>query len=522
MQQLGGRLDRWIHGFLPVTAEGLALSRIFFAAYFLITGIPTFSWVSRNPPGFFDPPQLSVANMFATFPSTGIMRTLDLLICVLLIFLLVGYKTRTSSILLTVAWILGNSFRFSFGKIDHSIMAVVTPAVMAFSGWGAVYSIDAKLRKAVPRINAWPLTLLAMLLAFGYFSAGFPKLLAWADFDLTTHGVRSWLVDGWYQLDRRKLLAPLAMRIHNPYVWEAMDLMAVVFECSFFLSLTRRGLFRAYLVVAIMFHLVNVLMLNIGFLTLLPVYVVFAPWERIVPRLPSGVLRTSDRLASSAGLVSLFVLFLPLYLLEDRVSVDTAVGAFSHLGIAFEFLGFDYNWFLSVTLHVLAAVIALILAGMPRALAARPASIAGTGGRRVVFFDGICNLCNGYVDFLIRRDRTRSLMFASLQSQAGEEVSRAAPTAARADAYYSVFLLDTDGQIYERSDAILKASASLGGMYRALVALWLVPRPIRDVVYRGVARWRFRMFGTRQSCRIPTPQERAMFLLDSPRLESTA
>jgi predicted DCC family thiol-disulfide oxidoreductase YuxK len=312
------------------------------------------------------------------------------------------------------------------------------------------------------------------------------------------------------------------MRVHNPYVWEAMDLMAVAFECSFFISLTRRGLFRAYLVIAVMFHLVNVLMLNIGFLTLLPVYVVFVPWERVVPQLPRAVFRMSDQLASSAGLAALLVVFLPLYLLEDRVSVDTAVGAFSHLGIAFELVGLDYNWFLSVTLHVIAAVVALILAGMPRALAARSPSIAGTGGTRVVFFDGVCNLCNGYVDFLIRRDRTRSLMFASLQSQAGGVVSRAAPATADADSYYSVFLLDNDGQIYERSDAILKASASLGGMYRALAAFWLVPRPIRDVVYRGVARWRFRIFGTRQSCRIPTPQERAMFLLDSPRLESTA
>jgi len=520
---LGSRLDRWIHGFLPVTAEGLALSRIFFAAYFLITGIPTFSWVSRNPPGFFDPPQISIANLFATFPPIGVMRGLDLVICLLLVFLLVGYKTKTSSILLTVAWILGNSFRFSFGKIDHSIMAVVTPGVMAFSGWGAAYSIDARIRKAIPRVNAWPLTLLAVLLAFGYLSAGFPKLLSWADFDLSTHGVRGWLVDGWYQLDRRKLLAPFAMSVHNPYVWEAMDLMAVVFECSFFFSLTRRGLFRAYLVIAIMFHLVNVLMLNISFLTLLPVYVVFAPWERIIPRLPRSVLAVCRALASPTGLLTLLALFLPLYLLEDRVPVDTAVAAFSHLGIASQLLGLDYNWFLAVTLHVAAAIVALILAGMAQPLAARSDLPAGTGGKRIVFFDGVCNLCNGYVDFLIQRDNARELMYASLQSRAGETVSRAASATPPADSYYSVFLLDNDGAIYERSDAILKTSASLGGIYRALGVFWLVPRPIRDVVYATVARWRFRIFGTRQSCRIPTAQERAMFLQDPPaRLESTA
>jgi predicted DCC family thiol-disulfide oxidoreductase YuxK len=255
-------------------------------------------------------------------------------------------------------------------------------------------------------------------------------------------------------------------------------------------------------------------MLNIGFLTLLPVYVVFAPWERIVPHLPRGLLRSADRLASLKGVFALLILFLPLYLVEDRVSVDTAANAFSHLGIAFESFGsLDYNWFLSVTLHSLAALIALTLAGLPQPLPGRSAPIPGTAAKRVVFFDGVCNLCNGFVDFLIQRDRERGLMFASLQSQPGQAVSRAVP-AAVPDTYYSVFLLDTDGQIYERSDAILKTLESLGGKYRLVRVLWLVPRPLRDIVYRAVSRWRYHIFGMRQSCRIPTAQERATFVPD--------
>ena len=126
----------------------------------------------------------------------------------------------------------------------------------------------------------------------------------------------------------------------------------------------------------------------------------------------------------------------------------------------------------------------------------------------------MCNLCNGYVDFLIQRDRARGLMFASLQSEAGQVVTRAVPAAAVPNTYFSVFLLDTDGQIYQRSDAILKTLVSLGGMYRMLGVLWLVPRLLRDVVYRGVSRWRYRIFGTRQSCRLPTLEERTMFVPD--------
>jgi len=171
MTALGSRIDRWIHGFLPVTAQGLALSRIFFAAFFLITGIPTFSWVSRNPPGLFDPPTLSAVTFLATFPPVWVMRTLDLVLCVLLIFVLVGFKTRASSVLLSVTWLIGNSFRYSFGLIDHTILTVIAPLVMAFSGWGATYSIDSKMRKATGDVDAWPLSLLALLVGFGFFSA---------------------------------------------------------------------------------------------------------------------------------------------------------------------------------------------------------------------------------------------------------------------------------------------------------------------------------------------------------------
>ena len=105
-------------------------------------------------------------------------------------------------------------------------------------------------------------------------------------------------------------------------------------------------------------------------------------------------------------------------------------------------------------------------------------------------------------------------MFASLQSDAGRVITQAVPAAVARDSYYTVFLLDTDGQIYERSDAILKTLVSLGGMYRLLGIFWLVPRLLRDVIYRIVSRWRYRIFGKRDSCRLPTPEERAMFVTD--------
>lgn len=509
MRPMLERLDRWIHGFLPVSAEGLALSRIFFAAYFLLIGIPTFSWISANPPGFFSPPPLSLAAAFSTFPPEPLLLALDLAICVLLIFLLVGFKTKTTSIALSLAWIVGNSFRFSFGKIDHSIMAVITPAVMAFAGWGARYSIDARGTDNRAEVKAWPLTLLALFLGFGFFSAGLPKLLGWVDFDLSTQGARGWLVSGWHDLSRRRLLAPFFMRIHSPWFWEAMDLSAVAFEVGVLFTLARRTAFRAYLFVAMIFHLLNLLMLNIGFLTLMPVYVVFAPWERMSA---NGGRARMNGLASYRAMTVALAAFLPLYLLRGRISVDTAANAFSHLGIAADLNGaFDYNWIVTLVVIPAGALIAVALAGSATTAmkAERP---AGAGGKRIIFFDGVCNLCNGYVDFLIRRDRRRRLMFASLQSEPGQALERKRRPTSGAGEIDSILLMEADGRVYERSDAVLKVVSALGGGYRLVAVFWIVPRLLRDLIYRLVARSRYRVFGRRDACRLPTAEERVSFL----------
>lgn len=131
-------------------------------------------------------------------------------------------------------------------------------------------------------------------------------------------------------------------------------------------------------------------------------------------------------------------------------------------------------------------------------------------GRRAVFFDGVCNLCNGYVSFLLpRTDDT--LMFAALQSEEGMAVQSHLGSDA-GTAPDSILLVDTDGRVYVRSDAVLKVVSSLGGIYRTAAAFWAVPRVLRDAVYRLVARWRYRVFGRREVCRVPTPAERDRFL----------
>jgi hypothetical protein len=111
--------------------------------------------------------------------------------------------------------------------------------------------------------------LLAFLIGFGFLSAGVPKLMTWIDFDPCTQGARSWLMFGWND-GRQALLAPLFVGINSPWFWEIADYMAVAFEMTFIFSLVSLSAFRSCLFVAILFHVTNLLMVNIGFETFLP------------------------------------------------------------------------------------------------------------------------------------------------------------------------------------------------------------------------------------------------------------
>jgi predicted DCC family thiol-disulfide oxidoreductase YuxK len=125
----------------------------------------------------------------------------------------------------------------------------------------------------------------------------------------------------------------------------------------------------------------------------------------------------------------------------------------------------------------------------------------------VIFFDGVCNLCNWIVDFLIRRDKKHVLRYAPLQSQAAKDLL----DRKYVEALPSVVFLDNKGT-YQRSEAVLRAAAKLGGIWKASKWFLIIPRPLRDAVYNWIGSNRYKWFGKRDSCRLPTPQERAMFL----------
>ena len=127
----------------------------------------------------------------------------------------------------------------------------------------------------------------------------------------------------------------------------------------------------------------------------------------------------------------------------------------------------------------------------------------------VVLFDGVCNLCNGWVKFVVRRDPAQRFRFASLQSAFAADVlaKHALP-----GGYLGSMLVLDKGVLYTQSDGVLRVLRGLPMPWPLLGALAIVPRPLRNVVYDWVARNRYRWFGKQESCMLPSASDALRFL----------
>ena len=126
-----------------------------------------------------------------------------------------------------------------------------------------------------------------------------------------------------------------------------------------------------------------------------------------------------------------------------------------------------------------------------------------------ILFDGVCNLCNGFVRFVIARDPAARFRFAPLTSPAATPVLRQAGVSLPLPD--SIVFIE-DGQAYVRSDAALRIARGLRFPWPLLYGFVIVPRVIRDGIYDVIAARRYRWFGRRDACMVPTPELRQRFL----------
>jgi predicted DCC family thiol-disulfide oxidoreductase YuxK len=127
----------------------------------------------------------------------------------------------------------------------------------------------------------------------------------------------------------------------------------------------------------------------------------------------------------------------------------------------------------------------------------------------ILLFDGVCNLCNGTVQFVIERDPKATVKFASLQSAFAAQQFQSLGIA---NDYLDSIVLLEEGKVFVKSTAAIRLSRHLSGLWPVLRLLLIIPRPIRDLVYDWVARNRYRWFGKQETCWIPTPELRARFV----------
>jgi len=128
----------------------------------------------------------------------------------------------------------------------------------------------------------------------------------------------------------------------------------------------------------------------------------------------------------------------------------------------------------------------------------------------IILFDGVCNFCNGIVNFIIRQDKKNLFRFAALQSESGKKLLE----------QYGIdwknndsFVVIQNGKAYEKSTAALKVSNQLPWYWKWSQLFWILPKFIRDALYNIIAKNRYKWFGKKEECMIPTPELKERFLL---------
>jgi len=132
------------------------------------------------------------------------------------------------------------------------------------------------------------------------------------------------------------------------------------------------------------------------------------------------------------------------------------------------------------------------------------------GDKKIILFDGVCNLCDATVQFLIKRDKKDIFRFVAIQSGTGQDIIKhLGIDTSKTD---SIILYEPGKAYYYKAEAALKIGKELGGIYSLLSVFTLLPKGLSNIVYDFVARNRYKWYGKKDSCMIPTPAMKAKFL----------
>jgi predicted DCC family thiol-disulfide oxidoreductase YuxK len=127
----------------------------------------------------------------------------------------------------------------------------------------------------------------------------------------------------------------------------------------------------------------------------------------------------------------------------------------------------------------------------------------------VILFDGVCNFCNGAINFVLKHDKKGVFRFAPLQSEAGQKLLRQYNLSTKD---FDSFVLIDDGKVYKKSSASLQVMNKLPWYWKEVQIFRIIPTIFRDAIYDFIAKHRYKWFGKKDQCMVPTPEIRSRFL----------
>ncbi|SEJ32640.1 hypothetical protein SAMN05216327_108288 [Dyadobacter sp. SG02] len=283
--------------------ESISVFRIIYGLFLLTVWGPNYAWVSDMPQFYFDPPILSVANLFDDFPDQMLLLVVDFILVACALAITLGIRARIAGFAFLIFGIFATNFQFSFSKIDHNILVYATVACFSFSEWGTKLA----LVPDKPRANNWneqALSILSIFVCFGFFAAGLEKGFWWTNFNMDKSGTARWLYDCFYGVRRQHLLASAAINSLPFWSYKILDFITVAFELSpiFFLIKSRLS-WRGWLLATCSFHLINTMVLNISFSCNAIVYLAFIDYSRVYAYVSDSIRRRSLLFYGVGGLI---------------------------------------------------------------------------------------------------------------------------------------------------------------------------------------------------------------------------
>ena len=336
MSRITAFFDRWLfeeYAFLD--GKALATFRIGYSFTLLLTGTVSFSKINTYAAELYRP-RKSLARWF-DLPEPWFFEALDLISVVLLVCVFFGFKTRWTSLAFGVLMLIGCSFLYSFGKIDHGdLLVILTPVFLAFSGWGNNYSIDART-SSNRTVTSWPVSGLSLVIGFAMFTAGFQKLMGgWLDPSFHAIKYHSYKV---YLNDWEGLLTKPFLSLMNDFTWEALDYFIILFELGFLVAVFHRKAFHWWIKLAILFHVMVFLTMDVVFYRNVIIYLLFVDWTYITRLI--GLEKVIERASQYFSIYALLIVMAAVVLFNlSGWSMDTKswIGYHRSLGVFVVFL----------------------------------------------------------------------------------------------------------------------------------------------------------------------------------------